>query len=154
MTATTTATLMVSPSSGGPFGTPVWRVGVYSQMVESSGAPYWLVRDPDSHRDEYVPIPVMDDFTVAQSVLLMLAMTIGSEHCKDIVREHHNLVLNENQLRAAECWDLSDEEQSLITREFSNRVRLGITNLDEFSCVTPGAMALLRSWGFQVDYFS
>jgi hypothetical protein len=123
-------------------------------MVESSGAPYWLVRDPDTNRDAYVPVPVLDDFTVAQSVLFTLAMTIGSEHCKDILQEHHNLVEHENQLRAAECWDLSDEEQTLIVREFSNRVRLGITKLDEFSCVTPGVMSLLRSWGFQVDFFS
>lgn len=153
MTATTTATLIVSPAAGGPFSTPVWRVGVFAQLVEGSGSPYWLVRNPDSETDQYVPIPAMDAFTVAQSVLVTIALTVGSENLKEILREHHNFVGIGPETRPADCWDLSDGEINLISANLSSRLRLGFTQLDPMTCLVPGALNFLLDWGFEVDFF-
>jgi len=144
---------MISPAGGGPFSTPVWRIGTVSQLVESGGEPYWLVRNPDSGRDEYVPIPVLDSFTIAQSVLLVLALTVASENCRQVMLEHHNLVKSRGQLKLAACWDLSDEEISLVLKDLQKRVRLGVVVLDEESILTPAALEHLQSWDLQVDTF-
>lgn len=153
MTATSTSALFVSPAAGGPFGTPVWRIGTVAQLVEASGAPYWLIRNPDTGKDEYVSIPVMDDYTMSQSVLVVLALSVSSENTRQILIEHHNLIDLPDQLKVAEHWDLSDSEVELVLRDLVDRVRLGIICLEEGSLINDSVIQQLTLWGLQVKAF-
>ena len=153
MTATSTAHIFVSPQGGGPFNGPVWRIGVTAQLVENSAAPYWLWRRPESIEDNFVPIPVMDDWTVAQSVLFMLALAFATENDLMIFEEHHNLVTTERGFQVSECWDLSDEEIRLCKSIIWNRIRIGLTILEPNSLVTSATLREIDDLGIEMEVF-
>lgn len=153
MTATSTALLVVSPQGGGPFNGPVWRIGVSAQLVEKSSGPYWLIRDPDSLAERYVPVPALDALTLAQSILLCLVVSILDAEKLWLFEENHNLLRSESGVSTAEYWDLSDREIEFAVEQLRSRVKLGLTILDEETALTPPVVNTLTGWGIPVEVF-
>lgn len=157
MTRVSTALLIIGPKSIPPWADRSWQVAASAQLVEGS-IPYWIVtptqpaQHPVTPNEIEVTAPHAD--SVVESILLLLATHFGDEDVAVNLAESHNIELgNDNVRRVAEFYELSDHSRTFIASRLSESVRLGLTQLDDFSLVNDEVVQELRGLGFDVEVY-
>ncbi len=157
MTRLSTALLIIGPKSIAPWADRAWRVSCYAQMVEGSVA-YWIVtptqpaQHPVSPDEIEVSSPHAD--AVVESILFLLASHLGDEGVEENLVETHNIQVNNlGHRELARFYELSDHAKSFLANRMSQKVRLGLTQLDDLSLVNDEVIQRLRQLDFDVEVF-
>ena len=129
-----------------------------AQLVEGSSAPYWIASptqpaehlvSPDSLQVEY---PAAE--CVVESAVMLLSAYLGASAVETCLVETENVSLKDGVRHIAPYYDVSAPETfGYLTQKLSERVRLSITVLDEFSLVDDEVIRRLRQAGFDVDVY-
>jgi hypothetical protein len=158
MSRQTTAYLTVSPKTIAPWGDRTWRISLASQLVEGGSAAYWITTPTQPAENLVSP----DEIVIEQpskeflldSILLMLAAHVGDDQIEGYLIDTQNLTLQDGVRKLAPFWDISAPEvRAFLARKLSEKVRLGITLLENLSLVNDEVINDLRAYGFDVDVF-
>lgn len=157
MTRVSTALLAIGPKSIAPWGDRAWRVSATAQLVEGS-SPYWIVHPTQPAQHPVVPneigVSSPHSESVVDSVLFLLATHFGEDDVEANLLESHNIELGDDGLReVAEFYELSDYNRGFLAKRLSERVRLGLTQLDDLSLVGDEVVEQLRRLGFDLEVF-
>jgi len=157
MTRFSTALLTIGPKSIAPWGDRAWRVAATAQLVEGS-SPYWIItptqpaQHPVAPSEIGVPSPHSD--SLVDSVLFLLATHFGEHDVEENLLESHNIELGDDGLReVAEFYELSDYNRGFLAKRLSERIRLGLTQLDDLSLIGDEVVEQLRRLGFDLEVF-
>jgi hypothetical protein len=94
-----------------------------------------------------------DRETVVSSVVMVAAVWHGGEDVACYLMDTENLSLDGESRSIAPFWELSDEGVAHLSRKLSERVKLGVTLLDEMCLIDAEVIAKLRQLGFFVEVF-
>lgn len=157
MSRFTSALVFASPLGVGPFYSDEWRVNWCANLVEgSSGGPYWLPLPSyeDHLKIESMIIDSVEPELVVDSLILLLSAVFGGEALNWLLRESQNLIFpDDGKPVIAPYWDLAEDVRDCCIRDLSNRIKIGVTALDEHSLLGAEAVSLLRGFGFRVEVF-
>lgn len=154
MTTTSSAALFTSAKGFGPFYAPGWRLGTIAELAEGgTNGPFWIIREPESSEPLYLPLVDLDVERMVSSIALLLAATTQDFNLEGLLIDTHNLDIANGTRSFAPFWDLSEQDVDRIFRTLSQRIRLGLTILEEQSLLTDAVIAALRSKGMEVDPF-
>lgn len=157
MSRFTSALVFASPLGVGSFYSDEYRVNWCANLVEgSSGGPYWLPLPSyeDHLKIESMVIDSIEPELVVDSLILLLGAVFGSESLNWLLRESQNLIFpDDGKPVIAPYWDLADDVRNCCIRDLSNRIKIGVTALDEHSLLGSEAVSLLRGFGFRVEVF-
>lgn len=157
MSRFTSALVFASPLGVGSFYSDEYRVSWCANLVEgSSGGPYWLPLPSfeDHLKIESMVIDSIEPELVVDSLILLLGAVFGSESLNWLLRESQNLIFpDDGKPVIAPYWDLADDVRNCCIRDLSNRIKIGITALDEHSLMGAEAVSLFRGFGFRVEVF-
>jgi hypothetical protein len=133
------------------------RVSATAQLVEGSN-PYWIVTPTQPAQHPVVPseisVSAPHSEAVVDSVLFLLAAHFGEHDVEANLVESHNIELSDDGLReVAEFYELSDYNRVFLAKRLSERVRLGLTQLDDLSLVSDVVVEQLRRLGFDVEVY-
>ena len=146
MSRVTTALLTAGPKSLSPWGDRAWRVSLVAQLVEGSSAPYWIASPTQPAEHLVSPDSLQVEYPAAECVV-----ESAVETC---LVETENVSLKDGVRHIAPYYDVSAPETfGYLTQKLSERVRLSITVLDEFSLVDDEVIRRLRQAGFDVDVY-
>ncbi len=157
MTRVSTALLMIGPKSIAPWGDSAWRVSATAQLVEGAN-PYWIVTptQPAQHSvsPNEIAVTTPHSDSVIESILFILATHFGDDDVETVLAESHNIALDNDGLRTvAQFYELSDHNRAFIAKRLSRQIRLGLTQLDDFSLASNETVQQLRRLGFDVEVF-
>lgn len=155
MTTSSSAVMFISPKGVGPFYSPGWRLGSVSELAEGgNNGPFWIIREPEAPAPLYLPLVDLDDDRVLGSIALVLAATTQDPNLEGLLQDTHNLSFSNGSKSFAPFWDLSERDVDRIFQALRNRVRLGVTVLEEQSLLTEQVIFKLRQSGMEVAHFS
>lgn len=148
---------MVAPRGVGPFHDPLWRVGATAQLVEGgSNGPYWKTAPADHHDNGTAPesfvIGSDEPYTVARSLVALLAVTAGDDALIDYLGRAGLTGVSHGRRRFVSPWQLTDVDLDECARSLT--VRIGVVRLAEQSALGVTSTTALRSWGFTVNEFT
>jgi hypothetical protein len=135
-----------------------WKISLSSQLVEGS-VPYWIVTptQPAQHlvTPSEIEVSAPNTESVVESILFMLAAHFGDDEVENFLLESHNISLGPNSARElARFYELVDEGRDFLARCLSEKLRIGVVQLDDLSLVNEAVISRLRAMGFDVDTFS
>jgi hypothetical protein len=158
MTATTSTLLIISGKGFGPFFSPGWRANATVQVVEGgSGGPFLLTSPAELGEHEPLSALMVNGLEasqVADATLLAVAAHLGGESLKLLLETHELLRSVEGELVFSQIWTLGPSVRNKCLEVVRDFVLLGVVQLERQSVFSEQVVALIRSWGVQVEVFS
>jgi hypothetical protein len=160
MTRFTTEFVMIAPKVINGWGDEDWRVGFTAQLVEGGGGgPYWLIAapveaTPEEKSPEVIVIGGLETRRVSESILLLLATTVGNSEVKSQLVERGLLGPGEGGPFVPHEWPSLGEHPTTGLEFVIENFRIGVVQLNEVSVLTDDVISTLEGWGLEVRLFS
>lgn len=143
----------------GAFRDELWRVGHTAQLVEGGNSgPVWLTAPASHHEDGSAPDHLLidsdDPETVARSLVVLLAATIGDEQMLALLGRSTSITIGDGRRLIGQPWMISNDVAVDLSRMLADSLRLGIVQLSDVSVLNDAVFAHLRTWGFRVDIYA
>lgn len=157
MTKQTTTLLTAGPRVISPWGDRAWRISLSAQLVEGGSVAYWLptaTQPPLTQvSPDFVEVATPSPDDLLDATLMLIALNLGDEKVEDWLVATHNAELADGVRVLAPYWEIADDQREYLCQLLSPHVRLGLTNLAEFSLANQEFVSALGSYGFDVDVF-